>query len=546
MSHSRYCYLHFQVSVSNLAALSTPLVDTPPVPVSSSVIGTTHLWEAAPPTTAPVVTTMAGLPVTTSTTTRPLSFARPVTAAPRRATRPLRPVTAVSSQVARESGVVYTMSPAVLPTVLTSSRDVFFGVPENPLLPGMRASHTQALATMRSAPIMSTWASPTLVASDALDSLLWRPGPPVPPLPAPVLDPPALVPSTRVSQATPTIRLVPPADTSAAGSGTLAVTTLTECAVGTVALRSSPGVAKKSSRRTSRRPVRRVPRPASPQSLVAPSRAHRESSLDTAHSQRESALQGSSDSPGSPRVSAPVALVVGALAAPDTRPGFGPVLSAAPVAVPASSLSLAPSPVPILPYTSGLTSADLSTNLPPAERLFDEGEAPSSPPPVTLMSSWASSAGRSSSPVEQLSGSLKRGAASSDEPTPNTKRTRTALSSPACPSSGLSQAGSYEQPSAVSARSFASSTFLADLSDLLPMMRPASTPPEQLFDCSETPLSTPPPLDLASPRPISPMAGLAPLPAAERAFLRDLLDFYNNCRDFFQRWPQAPDLRKWL
>ena len=75
--------------------------------------------------------------------------------------KPLKPATAVPSCVTPEASVVYTMSPGTLPTVLTSSRDVFFGAPASPLLEGMRAARSRALSTMCSAPIMSAWPAPS-------------------------------------------------------------------------------------------------------------------------------------------------------------------------------------------------------------------------------------------------------------------------------------------------------------------------------------------------------------------------------------------------
>ena len=94
------------------------------------------------------------------------------------------------------------MSPGVLPTVLTSSRDVFFGAPASPLLEGMRAPRSRALSTMCSAPIMSAWpAPPVTVGPDSLDSHLWRPVPPVvplrPPMSAPTSPPPLEASSPR-------------------------------------------------------------------------------------------------------------------------------------------------------------------------------------------------------------------------------------------------------------------------------------------------------------------------------------------------------------
>ena len=109
--------------------------------------------------------------------------------------------------------------------------------------------------------------------------------------------------------------------------------------------------------------------------------------------------------------------------------------------------------------------------------------------------------------------------------------------------------GSYEQSavtSPVSAFSRGSSPFLVDLSGVLVGVSLQTTPPSQQFIRPEPTLTTPPPLDVSSPRPVSPVVAPTVLPTAERTFLRDLLGLYNNCRGLIQRWPQAPDFSKWF
>ena len=144
--------------MSNLLAFSRLSPGTPPPPVLSPAPLPVQGPVAAPTTTA--------LSVPARDTQRRSTMSAPPT-----------PATAVSSCVTPEAGVGYTMSPRVLPTVVTSSREVFFGAPASPKLEQMRAARSRALATICSAPIM--WHPPSVtMRTDLLDSHMWRQVPP--------------------------------------------------------------------------------------------------------------------------------------------------------------------------------------------------------------------------------------------------------------------------------------------------------------------------------------------------------------------------------
>ena len=307
-----------------------------------------------------------------------------------------------------------------------------------------------------------------------------------------------------------------------------------------------------SSRRLSRRLARRGLPPAAPRPSSAPALGARvplPSAISSRGAPVSSGAARPSASPTGPVPAssgvvptAPVALVETLPVSLVSSPGL--VVAAAPAASPARFRPV--TPPPILPYMSGLSQEDLLTNLPLAGRLFDD-ERSSSPLVGALRTGWAGPATPSPLMAAQSGGSSKRGAASFVGPPPSPKRTRKGAFVSASPSSGLPPGGSYEQSiPPISVFSRGSSPFLADLSGVLVGVSPQITPSSQQFIRPEPTLTTPPPLDVSSPRPVSPVLAPTVLPTAERAFLRDLLGLYNNCRGLVQRWPQAPDFSKWF
>ena len=415
----------------------------------------------------------------------------------------------------------------------------------------MWAARTQALSTMCSTPIMSTWASPT-AGPDPLDSFPWRSVPPVAPLPPPTLSPPSLLSPSGPSPAVPTTRPPPLAGAPDAPVGIPAASRWMVSAAAAAAPRPKVDPQRPSSRRLSRRLARRGLPPAAPRPSSAPvlgARVPLPSAISSPGAPVSSGAARPSATPKGPvpassgvGPTAPVALVETPPVSLVSSPG--PVVAAAPAASPARSRPV--TPPPILPYTSGLSLEDILTNLPPARRLFDD-ERSSSPLVGALRTSWAGPAAPSPLMAAPSGGSLKRGAASSAGPPPSPKRTRMGAFFSASPSSGLSPGGSYEQSiPPISVFSRGSSPFLADLSGVLVGVSPQITPSSQQFIRPEPTLTTPPPLDVSSPRPVSPVLAPTVLPTAERAFLRDLLGLYNNCRGLIQRWPEAPDFSKWF
>ena len=323
-------------------------------------------------------------------------------------------------------------------------------------------------------------------------------------------------------------------------------------AAAAAALRPEVDPQRPSSRRLSRRLARRGLPPAAPRPSSAPALGARvplPSAISCRGAPVSSGAARSSASPTGPVPAfsgvvptVPVALVETLPVSLVSSPG--PVVAAAPAASPVRFRPV--TPPPILPYTSGLSQEDLLTNLPLAGRLFDD-ERSSSPLVGALRTGWAGPATPSPLMAAQSGGSSKRGAASFVGPPPSPKRTRKGAFVSASPSSGLPPGGSYEQSlPPISVFSRGSSPFLADLSGVLVGVSPQITPSSQQFIRPEPTLTTPPPLDVSSPRPVSPVVAPTVLPTVERAFLRDLLGLYNNCRGLVQRWPEAPDFSKWF
>ena len=105
----------------------------------------------------------------------PLPVQGPVAAPSTTMSLPPVLVTAVSSCVTTEAPIVYSVSLAVLPTLVTSSQDIFLATKLNPLVGSMRATRGRALSTMCASSIVSVW--PPLSATSGTDLLnrkLWN------------------------------------------------------------------------------------------------------------------------------------------------------------------------------------------------------------------------------------------------------------------------------------------------------------------------------------------------------------------------------------